>query len=139
MTFTDNGTFQAVTITTGGTVLTPGAAYIALLTTSDPTSIAANGNSVAGFSFGDILHSHVPNDGGGGFNFYNNSTSSQLNTTSWDDFVDFGDSAWKADFVSSVPEPSGFALLGMGVVCLAIGYASWASCRKLIHQPSISG
>ena len=71
-TLTDNGTFQAVTINTGGVALTPGTAYIALLTTSDPASILANKNSQGGFVFGAT--SHGSNDGGGGFNYYNNST-----------------------------------------------------------------
>ncbi len=45
MVFVDTGSFQMVTINTGGIALTPGTAYIALLTTSDPGSIAANGDA----------------------------------------------------------------------------------------------
>jgi hypothetical protein len=42
MTFTDNGTFQAVIVNTGGVDLTPGDPYVVLFTTTDPASIAAN-------------------------------------------------------------------------------------------------
>ena len=107
MTFTDNGAFQAITVNTSGLTLTPGADYVALFTTSDPASLAANGDSTNSFAFGEINGgSHVSDNGGGGFNFYNNPLSSQLATPPWDDNTDYGDLAWNAHFTQGVPEPS---------------------------------
>jgi hypothetical protein len=82
LTFTDNGSFQAVTINTGGVALTPGNAYVALFTTSDPTSITANSDSTGNFAFGANLFAHGSNNGGGGFNYYDNTSSSQLSAPS---------------------------------------------------------
>jgi MYXO-CTERM domain-containing protein len=120
MVFVDTGGFQTVTIDTAGTTLTPGAAYIALLTTSDPGSIAANGSSLGLYELGLTgFFVHQPNNGGGGFNFYNNTSSSQLNTTLWDDFADNGDLAWTAIF-TTVPEPGGVTLLGLGLLLVGL-------------------
>jgi PEP-CTERM motif len=120
MVFVDTGNFQTVTVNTGGIALTPGAAYIALLTTSDSGNIAANGSSLGLFEMGLTgFYVHQPNNGGGGFNFYNNTTSSQLNTTLWDDFADDGDLAWTATFsTTTVPEPDSLTLLALGVTGL---------------------
>ncbi len=65
------GTFVPYTVNTGGIALTPGSPYVALFTISgpDPTDFT---NSSGTDSWGAILFSHVPNDGGGGFNFDNN-------------------------------------------------------------------
>jgi hypothetical protein len=122
MAFVDTGSFQMVTINTGGIALTPGAAYVALLTTSDPGSIAANGNALKLFELGLTgFFVHQPNNGGGGFNFYNNTSSSQLNTTLWDDFADNGDLAWTATFTTVVvPEPGSLMLLFLGVAGLLV-------------------
>lgn len=104
--------FQPVTVNTGGVVLTPGQDYIALLTISgpDPTDYT---NSSGTDLWGTILFSHVANDGGGGFNFDNNGGNyAAINSLPWDDFADFGDSAWIANFTSaSVPEPGSVVLL----------------------------
>src|SRR5262249_758400 len=111
MSISDNltGKFQQVTINTGGVLLTPNANYVALLTTTDPASIAANTTSLGTWSFGALLFQHVTGNGGGGYNFSDSSTSV---TTPWDDGTDFGDLAWTANF--SVPEPSSLTLLGPG-------------------------
>jgi hypothetical protein len=49
-----SGNFQQVTINTGGILLTPNDNYVALLTTTDPGSIAANANSFGFWSFGGL-------------------------------------------------------------------------------------
>jgi hypothetical protein len=120
LTVTGDGTFQAVTVTTGGVMLSPGASYVALFTTSDPTSIAENGSLSATFRWGQVGAS-VANDGGGTFVYDNHSTCSQLTDGStWSGAVNsFGPLAWKADFsTSAVPEPSTIALVGFGVAGL---------------------
>ncbi len=116
MSITDNltGNFQQVTINTGGILLTPNASYVALLTTTDPGSIAANTSSFGSWAFGALLFQHVPGDGGGGFNFSSDPTSV---TTPWDDGTDFGDLAWTAN-LAAVPEPSSLTLLGLGAAVL---------------------
>ncbi|MCS6777086.1 MAG: PEP-CTERM sorting domain-containing protein [Chloroherpetonaceae bacterium] len=110
------GTFQAVTINTGGVPLVSGSPYVALFTISDPVDYAnSNGSSRWGCPL-----THVSNDGGGGFVFYNNGNNfALLNSSMWDNFADFGDLAWRATFRSgsggAVPEPGSVALLlGMG-------------------------
>jgi hypothetical protein len=133
MTFTDNGTFQPVTVNTGGVALTPGADYVALFTTSDPASVTANADNFNSFVWGDVF-AHVANNGGGGFNFYNNTSSAQLSAPPWDDFADFGDLAWRAEFtggVSGVPEPSSLAMFGMGSATFA-GYFGWRRRKKAV-------
>jgi hypothetical protein len=116
MSITDNqsGNFQQVTINTGGILLTPNENYVALLTTTDPGSIAANTNSFGSWSFGGLPFQHVSGNGGGGFNFSNDPTSV---TTPWDDGSDLGDLAWTANF-AAVPEPSSLTLLGLGATVL---------------------
>lgn len=116
MSITDNltGNFQQVTINTGGILLTPNVNYVALLTTTDPGSIAANTSSFGSWAFGDLLFQHVLGDGGGGFNYSDSPTSV---TTPWDDGTDFGDLAWTANF-AAVPEPSSLTLLGLGAAVL---------------------
>jgi PEP-CTERM motif len=116
MSITDDltGNFQQVTINTGGILLTPNANYVALLTTTDPDSIAANTSSDGSWTFGALLFQHVSGNGGGGFNFSDSPTSV---TTPWDDGSDLGDLAWTAN-LASVPEPSSLALLGSGAAIL---------------------
>ncbi len=48
--------------------------------------------------WGDILYQHVANDGGGGFNFHNGPVLGG----NWDDFADFGDLAFTANFNNGV-------------------------------------
>jgi hypothetical protein len=87
------GTFTPITINTGGLSL-PRGQYVALFTTS---GLQANGSGTT--LWGNISFSHVANNGGGGFNFYNNGDNRALiNTSPWDDFADFGDLAWTAVF-----------------------------------------
>ena len=116
MSITDDlsGNFQQVTINTGGILLTPNDNYVALLTTTDAGSIAANTSSDGTWSFGALLFHHVSGNGGGGFNFSDSPTSV---TTPWDDGSDFGDLAWTAN-LAAVPEPSSLTLLGLGAAVL---------------------
>ena len=116
MSITDNlsGNFQQVTVNTGGVLLTPNVNYVALLTTTDPGSMAANANSNGSWAFGALLFQHVQGDGGGGFNFSDSTTSV---TAPWDDSSDSGDLAWTAD-LAAVPEPSSLVLLGLGAAGL---------------------
>lgn len=117
MIINDSSMFNAVTVNTGGVTLTPGSQYVAFLTVSNPTDYASTtGTSV----WGNTAYSHVSNDGGGGFVFYNNGNNfSNLNTVAWDNFGDFGDLAWKANFSKNnadVPEPGSIAsMLGIGI------------------------
>lgn len=111
------GSFTPVTVITGGVDLTPGQNYIALFTISNP---ADYGSSIGTMVWGDIYPGHVANDGGGGFNFYNNGSNyAALNTTSWDDYFDGGDSAWEAQF-TSVPEPGSLILTFMGLGMIGV-------------------
>ena len=97
--------FAPVSINTGGTPLSPGAHYIALLTISGPNPTDytnSNGTDVWGLA----AASHVPNDGGGGFNFDNNGNNfAALTGLAWDDYADYGDLVWKASFNSGLSDP----------------------------------
>ena len=107
-------TFDPFTVNTGGLQLTAGDPYVALFTVSDmPDYNASTGTA----EWGNIA-SHVANDGSGGFVFYNTGGDfSLLNNSVWDNFSDYGDSAWTADFlapiVTTTPEPSTFALIAL--------------------------
>jgi hypothetical protein len=112
------GSFVPVTVNTGGVDLVAGSHYVALFTISGPNPSDYLNSSGTDF-WGDILFSHVANNGGGGFVFYNNGSNfAALNSSVWDNFADFGDSAWRAEF-SAVPEPASMILLGTGLVGLA--------------------
>jgi hypothetical protein len=115
--FTDNGTFQAVTVNTGGTPLTTGQQYVMLLTVSNPADYAASTGTV---DFGFLPYfTHDPNNGGGGFVFHNNGNNpGLLNTTTWDTFSDIGDLAFRAVFADAVvPEPTTLAAFGLMAGC----------------------
>jgi hypothetical protein len=111
--FTINGTaaWQAVTINTGSLALTTGQHYVALLADVNPN----NGTGVWGLANPTYGHPGVANDGG--FNFYNYNVGGglgQINTNNWDDFGDFGSSAWTANFAGGAPEPAEWALMLAG-------------------------
>jgi hypothetical protein len=118
---TADGNFDPVTVTTGGTTLTAGDQYVILLTVSNPSDFnATTGQFLWGLA---SSQNGLPNDGGGGFNFFNNGSDfGEINNGQWDDFENFGDLAFKATFTSaSIPEPSSGVVLGVGVVGL-LGY-----------------
>lgn len=103
--------FQAVTVNTGSTHLTPGQNYVILL--------ADTGGDSAGAEFGLVGHG-TANDGG--FNFYNNDyTLGSISANNWDDFGDFGSLAYSAAF-AGVPEPATWAMLILGVAM--VGFAA---------------
>lgn len=117
--FDGNGNFQTVTVTTGGTALTPGNAYVMLLTISNPSDLSASTGTAV---WGDAGYQHVAGAGGGGFVFFNNGNNfGALNTQQWDNFSDFGDLAFTAHFTSA-PEPASLGLLSVGAIVL-MGFA----------------
>jgi hypothetical protein len=125
-TITSDSTFEAVTVNiSGGLRLNAGDSYVIDLT--DITGPSDNDFGI----FGDTQFSHVANDGGGGFNFSN---VGEVGT--WDDFSDFGDLAFTADFsaaTSSVPDGSATAvILGMGMAGL-LGCARLLASRRPVE------
>jgi PEP-CTERM motif len=118
VTFQDTGNFQQVTVDTGGVPLTPGATYVALLTTTDSGSFSQNSSATGLYQWGLTgFFIHQPNNGGGGFVFNSNTDNSQLNNGSWDTTDDFGDLAWTATLLT-VPEPNSLIPLGLGLAGL---------------------
>jgi len=110
--FTINGAngFQAVTVNTGALGLTAGQNYVALL-----AAVTQNFNAgVWGMATPFFGHPGVAGDGG--FNFYNYDVGSlgEINSNNWDDFADFGSSAWTAHFAGGAPEPAEWALMLAG-------------------------
>jgi hypothetical protein len=116
--YNGTGAFQTVTVNTGGTNVTPGGHYVMFLTVSNLSDFNASTGTT---NWGDLF-AHVPNDGGGGFVFFNNGNNfPALTAGPWDNFTDFGDLAFTAVF--SVPEPTSLAvfglvgLMGLGLTC----------------------
>lgn len=72
-----NNTYQPITVNTGGTLLAPGQQYVALLTLSNPSDFDVS----IGATVWNNRSSHVPNNGGGGFVYFNNASDiGALNT-----------------------------------------------------------
>lgn len=127
ITLNATGDFQAVTVTTGGLALVPGATYVALFTVSgpDPTDYT---QSTAQAQWGYLPFSHPAGDGGGGLGFaLTGSSYSSISAGTWDssaDTLDFGDFAWTANFshqnTVQTPEPESILLLSGGLVGLGM-------------------
>jgi len=122
---TPDGTLQAITINTGGAaLLTPGNNYVAFFTVSDPASNLANRGNSGSFNFAmgvGGIGGHSPADGGGSFQWDNNTSFSDLTSRTWSTFADVGALAWNADFnftPEATPEPSTLALAGLGIAGL---------------------
>ncbi|MBT1062768.1 PEP-CTERM sorting domain-containing protein [Bowmanella sp. Y26] len=118
---TNNGGFdgmEAITFNTGGLNLVSGNDYIAFISTSELFD-GSSGTS----EIGSLLDETAYVDGG----FFwqdNHSSAGTWDTEAWfhrSPGSDFGDLAFTASFSSaSVPEPGGFALLGLGLAGLVL-------------------
>lgn len=115
ITLNPTGGFEEVVIDVGGIPVTPGSSYVLGLTISDPTDF----NASTGDSSWGIIPNHVSGvqSGGGGFVFFNNLDQiGELETVTWDNFMDLGDLAFKATFSPGVPDAgSSFAFLALGL------------------------
>lgn len=80
--YTGNGAFQTISVTVPGINLTDGNWFIGL------EALDGVGDTSWGMA---SFFSHLPNNGGGGFNFNNGPL-----VGTWDDFADFGDLAFTA-------------------------------------------
>ena len=118
LSLTSTGGLQAIAVNTGAVLLSSGADYVAVFTTSDPISLAANASSQVPFLW-SAVDAPQPNDGGGTAVYYNNDVVSQLTDGSpWDGGTGTELSlAWQATF-NEVPEPSTLALVGLGAVAV---------------------
>ena len=106
--FTGGTAFQAVTVSIpGGVPVVPGQAYFFGLTTSGGSNY---GDSIGDTQWGATLFQHNPNNGGGGFVFFNNGSDVGALTdgTIWDNFSDFGDLAFDVNGTTdpNIPQPS---------------------------------
>jgi hypothetical protein len=113
LSYAASSSFQAITINTGGTMLTPGYQYVMALTISDPTDYAKSSKTT---TWGALLNIHAPDSasGGGGFVFFNNGNNfAALTTNTWDTFSDFGDLVFKAEFSNGPAVPDGGATIVM--------------------------
>jgi hypothetical protein len=107
--------YQAVTIDTGVTALTPGQNYVILLADTDPGVAKA-------FVGALFTASGQPDDGG--FNYFNNDyTLASINSQTWDDVSNFGSLAFSATF-GSTPEPASWALMLTGLAGLGAALRS---------------
>jgi len=102
-----SGSYQAVTVDTGTTTLTAGDNYVILF--------ADTSNDATNAVFGDTQFTSPGVAYDGGFNFYNNNyTLASINSNTWDDYDNFGSTAYTATFTSGVPEPAAWAMMLFG-------------------------
>jgi hypothetical protein len=126
MTTSGDAAFDAITINTGGVILTPGQNYV--------IDLSAVGSAGAGSWGIDGYYSHPGVTYDGGFAFNNGPSSSPV----WDNFEDFGSLAYKASFssVAAVPETATWLMmiLGFGAIGAVMRRAHRQSEERFTSQ-----
>lgn len=128
----NDSNFHAVTTTTPGIAVAPGAQYVIALTISEPSDYAASFGEVVFGSLPGFEHAPASASGGGGFVEANNENYGVGSLTGgWYNYRDWGDLAFTASFgVAPVPEPGEWTMLS-GLSLLA--YAGLRRIRRVEH------